>query len=305
MTTIPNTPKSTVAKQRKGILLAGGSGSRLFPITLGVSKQLVPVYDKPLVYYPLSLLMMAKVRDVLIITTPDDQPQFQRLLGSGSQWGMNFSYAVQPAPNGLAEALIIGEEFLAGAPSCMVLGDNILYGNELATILQRAGSIEKGASIFAYPVSNPEAYGVAELDRAGRVLSIEEKPARPKSHWAIPGIYFYDSKASALAKKVKPSLRGELEITALNQLYLEAGELHGEVLGRGIAWLDAGTHDSLLEASNFISTIQNRQGLLVSCPEEIAWRFGFISREQLIKAAEPFMKSNYGKYLLQMAHSEI
>lgn len=305
MKSILNTPKSTAAKQRKGILLAGGSGSRLFPITLGVSKQLVPVYDKPLVYYPLSLLMMAKVRDVLIITTPDDQPQFQRLLGSGSQWGMNFSYAVQPSPNGLAEALIIGEEFLAGAPSCMVLGDNILYGNELATILLRAGSIEKGASIFAYPVSNPEAYGVAEIDKEGRVLSIEEKPTRPKSHWAIPGIYFYDSKASALAKTVKPSARGELEITALNQLYLEAGELHGEVLGRGIAWLDAGTHDSLLEASNFISTIQNRQGLLVSCPEEIAWRFGFISREQLIKAAEPFMKSNYGKYLLQMAQSEI
>jgi len=284
----------------KGIILAGGSGTRLYPVTLSTSKQLLPVYDKPMIYYPLSVLMLAGIRDILVITTPEDQANFQRLLGDGSQWGLSLSYEIQPSPGGLAQAYLIGEKFLCGRPSCLILGDNLFYGRGLSEMLARAASREEGATIFGYPVKNPRDYGVVELDSSGTAISLEEKPACPKSPFAIPGLYFYDGTATERAKSLKPSKRGELEITDLNRAYMDEGKLHVEVFGRGFAWLDTGTHESLLEASNFISTVQNRQGMMVSCPEEIAWRKGFIGMEDLRKLAEPLKKNGYGQYLLNL-----
>jgi glucose-1-phosphate thymidylyltransferase len=283
---------------RKGIILAGGSGTRLYPITQAISKQLLPVYDKPMIYYPLSVLMLAGIREVLIINTPHEQHLFQALLGDGSQWGMRIEYAVQPSPDGLAQAFLIGRDFLAGAPSCLVLGDNIFHGPGLTDILKRADARETGATVFGYWVSDPERYGVAEFDDSGRVVGLEEKPAEPRSNYAVTGLYFYDGRASDFASTLQPSPRGELEITDLNRRYLDSGELHLERLGRGYAWLDTGTHQSLLEASNYIETIEARQGLRVCCPEEIAWNNGWIDEAQLEALAKPLAKNGYGKYLL-------
>jgi glucose-1-phosphate thymidylyltransferase len=285
---------------RKGIVLAGGSGTRLYPITQAISKQLLPVYDKPMVYYPLSVLMLAGIREVLIINTPHEQALFQRLLGDGSQWGMRLEYAVQPSPDGLAQAFLIGREFLAGAPSCLVLGDNIFYGHGFTEVLHRADARSEGATVFGYWVRDPERYGVAEFDAAGRVVGLEEKPAVPRSNYAVTGLYFYDGRASDLAAGLVPSARGELEITDLNRRYLEASALHLEKLGRGHAWLDTGTHESLVEAASYIETIEKRQGLRVCCPEEIAWQNGWIDDAALQALARPLAKSGYGQYLLDL-----
>jgi glucose-1-phosphate thymidylyltransferase len=288
----------------KGIILAGGAGSRLHPLTLAVSKQLLPVYDKPMIYYPLSVLMLAGIRDVLIINTPHEQELFKRLLGDGSAWGMNIQYAVQPRPDGLAQAYLIGRDFVGGQPSCLVLGDNIFYGHGLTDVLRRAAAQTQGATVFGYYVKDPERYGVAEFDEAGRVLSLEEKPKDPKSNYAVTGLYFYDGHASDYAAALKPSPRGELEITDLNKVYLAQGNLRCEKLGRGYAWLDTGTHESLIEAGNFIETIVSRQGLRVCCPEEIAFQNGWIDAEHLLRIAAPLVKSGYGEYLARVARGE-
>jgi len=288
----------------KGIVLAGGSGTRLYPITWAVNKHLLPVYNKPMIYYPLSVLMVAGITDILLISTPDDVPRFRRLLGDGSQWGLRFQYAVQPAPQGLAQAFTIGHEFVGDGPVALVLGDNILYGQGLPAMLQRASHRDRGATIFGYRVRDPERYGVAEIDAAGRVLSLEEKPADPKSHWAVIGLYFYDRQVFDIARRMKPSPRGEYEITDVNLEYLRRGELHMQLLGRGMAWLDTGTHESLQEAANYIETIENRQGLKVACPEELAYRLGLIDRRQLQTLAEGLRKNDYGEYLFEVLREE-
>ncbi len=286
---------------RRGIILAGGSGTRLHPLTLAVSKQLLPIYDKPMIYYPLSVLLLAGVREILIITTPEDQAGFKRLLGDGSQLGVRFEYVVQPRPEGLAQAYLLGEDFVAGEPSIMVLGDNIFFGQNFSQMLRSADQRTEGATVFGYPVNDPERYGVVELGEGGKVLGIEEKPAEPKSNFAVTGLYFYDGKASEYAKTLKPSHRGELEITALNEVYLEAGQLHVELLGRGFAWLDTGTHDSLIQAGELIRTLELRQGLRIGCIEEVAYSKGFIDREQLADLGRAQAKGEYGQYLIRLA----
>ena len=285
----------------KGIVLAGGRGTRLYPLTMGLSKQLLPVYNKPMIYYPVSILMLAGIRDFLVISQPDDLPQYERLLKDGSQWGIRFSYAEQAEPRGLAEAFLIGKDFIGDEPVALILGDNIIYGTGLWDQLRQAAKLEEGALVFAYPVRDPQNYGVVELDKDYNVLSIEEKPAHPRSHYVVPGLYFYDSQVTMIARRLQPSQRGELEITDINRIYLDLGKLRVQMLGRGTAWLDAGTHETLLQASNFIQTVEERQGLMVGCPEEVAFRMGFINKDQLQTLAEKLSQNSYGKYLFQIS----